>query len=63
LHRGTRIGAAALGFRGRTVDPVMLPAAFSRLTAAEMEDCLCIYKDELSGMRRRNHPSPSRCRT
>jgi|SRR6185437_5545027 len=47
LHRGTREGAAILGFRGRTLDSAMLPAAFSRLTPAEIEDCLCIYKNEL----------------
>lgn len=63
LHRGTKSGAAALGFKGRTLDPAMLPAEFSRLTAAEIEDCLCIYKDELRGLRSRNHLSPSRCRT
>jgi hypothetical protein len=63
LHRGTRTGAAVLEFRGHTLDPTMLPAAFSRLTAAEIEDCLCIYKDELQGLRRKNHPSSSRCHT
>jgi hypothetical protein len=49
LHAGTRTGAIALGFRGDTVDPSLLPAPFSRLSAAEIEDCLCIYKDELRG--------------
>ena len=47
LHRGTRTGAAVFGLRGRTIAPKQLPAAFSRLTPAEIEDCLCIYKDEL----------------
>ena len=47
LHRGTRTGAAVFGLRGRTIEPKQLPAAFSRLTPAEMEDCLCIYKKEL----------------
>lgn len=50
LHRGTRAGAATLGFSGKTVDPRLLPATFSRLTAAEIEDCLCIYKNELTGL-------------
>lgn len=54
LHRGTRAGAAILGFRGKTVRPHDLPAAFSRLTAAEIEDCLCIYRDELRGTRGRD---------
>lgn len=49
LHRGTKEGAAVLGFRGETLDPAVLPAPFSRLTPAEIEDCLCIYKDKLRG--------------
>jgi hypothetical protein len=47
LHRGTREGARALGFTGKTLDPGRLPATFSRLSPAENEDCLCIYKREL----------------
>jgi hypothetical protein len=43
LHRGTKEGAAILGFRGESLDPTQLPSAFSRLTPAEIEDCLCIY--------------------
>lgn len=43
LHRGTKEGAAILGFKGEKLDPALLPAAFARLTAAEAEDCLCIY--------------------
>lgn len=49
LHQGTKEGAAILGFRGDTLDPTVLPTAFSRLTPAEIEDCLCIYRDELRG--------------
>lgn len=49
LHRGTKEGAAAMGFHGETLDPAVLPPAFSQLTPAEIEDCLCIYKDELRG--------------
>ncbi len=49
LHRGTKEGAAVLGFHGLTLDPVVLPSAFSRLTPAEIEDCLCIYKKNLRG--------------
>lgn len=47
LHRGTRQGAAALGFRGEILDPKELPVAFAQLTPAEIEDCLCIYKNEI----------------
>lgn len=49
LHAGTRTGACALGLRGKTVSPTKLPSAFARLSAAEIEDCLCIYKNELHG--------------
>ncbi|GLH77034.1 hypothetical protein SSBR45G_19420 [Bradyrhizobium sp. SSBR45G] len=49
LHRGTREGARALGFTGRTLDPRLLTKAFSRLKPYEIEDCLCIYKRALRG--------------
>jgi len=51
LHRGTRTGAAVFGLRGLMLDPKQLPAAFSRLTPAEIEDCLCIYKKQLRSSR------------
>jgi len=49
LHRGTRDGALALGLgRGRdTIDLAELPDEFHRLSEAEAEDCLCIYKKRL----------------
>jgi hypothetical protein len=49
LHRGTREGALALGLgRGREwIDLAELPDEFGRLTPAEAEDCLCIYKKRL----------------
>jgi hypothetical protein len=47
LHRGTRDGARSLGHRGRTVAVSALPRAFHRLTAAEIEDCLCLYKGRI----------------
>jgi len=50
LHRGTRLGARHLGFSGATLDPNVLPPAFSRLSPEEIEDCLCIYKGELAGL-------------
>jgi len=51
LHAGTRDGAAVFGIKGHSFLPVRLPRAFSRLTAAEIEDCLCIYKRQLLGAR------------
>lgn len=49
LHRGTREGARALGLDGRR--PAMqlseLPSVFSQLEPHEVEDCLCIYKEDL----------------
>jgi hypothetical protein len=47
LHRGTKEGAAKLGLRGKALDPNALPPAFSPLTPAEIDDCICIYKDWL----------------
>ena len=49
LHAGTKAGAALLGFRGESVRPDELPPSFSRLTAAEIEDCLCRYCCDLQG--------------
>lgn len=47
LHAGTRAGAAALGFHGRVIERDRLPNALAQLTAAEIEDFLCIFKDHL----------------
>jgi hypothetical protein len=49
LHRGTRDGAYALGLgRGRaTIAVEELPEPFHQLTADELEDCLCVYKEAL----------------
>ena len=49
LHRGTREGATALGLDGNclAIEPSELPAPFSRLEPHEIEDCLCIYKEDL----------------
>jgi hypothetical protein len=49
LHAGTKVGALALGIEDDVFDSRILPKPFSRLSAAEIEDCLCIYKDELLG--------------
>jgi hypothetical protein len=56
LHRGTRKGAKALGL-GYGRDSLRLdelPKALRRLSAAELEDFLCIYKDELGRHRERS---------
>jgi hypothetical protein len=56
LHAGTRTGARAIGL-GDGVDALEideLPPAFRCLTASEIEDCLCIYKDELRQLARRS---------
>jgi hypothetical protein len=47
LHAGTRTGARTFNIRGDSFDPQILPKPFSRLAPSEVEDCLCIYKDEL----------------
>lgn len=49
LHAGTRVGARALGITGDSFDPKTLPKPFAQLAPSEIEDCLCIYKDELRG--------------
>ena len=51
LHTGTREGARALGIKGkRSVDLASFPKAFAVLRPAEVEDCLCIFKNELRRM-------------
>lgn len=49
LHAGTRTGARMFGISGDSFDPKLLPKPFLRLAPSEIEDCLCIYKDELRG--------------
>jgi hypothetical protein len=50
LHRGTRIGAKNMGLPHlkQVLTRAELPVAFRTLSCAEIEDVLCIYKDELS---------------
>lgn len=50
LHAGTRKGARALGLNARaaTLDVSNLPAEFHTLRPHEIEDVLCIFKDELN---------------
>lgn len=52
LHAGTRIGARVFGISGDSFDSKLLPKPFSCLVPSEIEDCLCIYKDELRGCAR-----------
>jgi len=53
LHAGTREGARLFGLTDREwVLPSDLPRSFRRLTAGEIEDCLCIYRDELATIER-----------
>jgi hypothetical protein len=47
LHAGTREGARALGLGGTVLSKGELPKAFHQLSPGEIEDCLCIYKDDL----------------
>lgn len=49
VHAGVRVGARALGIEGDSFDPKILPKPFARLAPSEIEDCLCIYRDELRG--------------
>lgn len=49
LHAGARAGAKCLGIMsGRFVSRGGLPSQLQRLSSAEIEDCLCIYKKELA---------------
>ncbi len=49
LHRGARVGAQALGLgKGRAwLDIDDLPAPLRVLSASDLENVLCIYKDDL----------------
>ena len=68
LHRGTRDGAKALGLGGRTIAQKELPKEFWSLTPPEIEDCLCIFKDDIrkivkrqrGGHGRQHAPHPPR---
>jgi hypothetical protein len=61
LHAGVRVGARAFGIGGDSFDPKILPKPFARLAPSEIEDCLCIYKDELRGGARGNSNRQSDC--
>jgi hypothetical protein len=61
LHAGTRAGARPFSISGESVNAESLPGVFRRLTPAEIEDCLCIYKDELRDSRRHFAARRARC--
>jgi len=50
LHAGARQGARTLGLNARaaTLDVSDLPTEFHALRPHEIEDVLCIFKDELA---------------
>lgn len=52
LHRGTREGARALGWRENspTMPVAALRPEFQALSSAQLEDILCIYKDEIGSV-------------
>ena len=49
LHAGTRTGAKRLGFQGKepTIAVSKFPKALQKLQPHEIEDVLCIFKDDL----------------
>ncbi len=49
LHSGTSAGAKALGFsvKDSPIERSRLPKEFRSLAPHELEDCLCIFKDQL----------------
>ena len=58
LHRGTRDGAKRLGYSVNRpyIEMHELPSALKALSAAEVEDILCIFKDHL-GSAQPAHPA------
>lgn len=52
LHAGAAGGARALGLdhTAETLNPAQLPGAFRRLRPHEVEDCLCLYQNELEAV-------------
>ena len=50
LHAGTRFGAKNLGpdYNGVSLEVASVPREFQELSAHEIEDVLCIYKEHLN---------------
>ena len=55
MHAGVCSGVKALGLNYRTdkLPMSVFPGAFHRLRPEQVEDCLCIYKDDLKALNRR----------
>src|SRR5262249_27216325 len=60
LHGGTRKGARALGldWHKEFIARDAFPSEFQPLSASEIEDVLCIYKEQLQG---RGNPRARNC--
>jgi hypothetical protein len=67
LHAGTRVGASRLGLNAAdgTLSPSSLPAPFQDLEPRQIEDVLCIYKDDFlrTKVRRQRDPCGPRRRS
>lgn len=59
IHSGVRAGVRALGLdhRAEKLEMSEFPAPFRKLRPDQLEDCLCIYKDELAGVARKRKRS------
>lgn len=58
LHVGTAEGAREIGIKGKTATKeqfVKICDAFERLEPIQIEDFLCIYKEQLSGKNQESH--------
>lgn len=53
LHAGAREGAKAIKLSGKTIQRRQLPKELRRLSPAEIEHCLCIYRKNFRGKGRR----------
>jgi hypothetical protein len=64
LHRGTRQGARALGFHEtRAISLSQFPSEFNKLSAHEIEDLLCIYRDYFQRPRSEGYAAALGCHT
>lgn len=54
LHAGVRSGAKAIGldYRAATLPISVFPKPFQKLLPEQVEDCLCIYKEDLKAIKR-----------
>lgn len=65
LHRGTRVGARNLGVnaRARYLRLSDLPPEFRRLAPHEIEDFLCIFKDDMTRFNSKGSPRSGTSKT